>query len=203
MLRILDRTFTSPAENLAFDDSLLAAGRETLRFWESPVYFVVLGRSGKMESEVNLLACNSDGIPVLRRSSGGGTVLQGQGCLNYTLVLSLDRRPELMNVRASYRILLERIAQGLALPGLQVRHTDILFRDKKISGNAQRRTKGWLLQHGTLLYGLNITLMERYVLEPARQPAHRNGRTHREFVTGLSISAREIQEQIMSACRRF
>src|SRR5688572_3012189 len=115
MLRVLDRTLGSPEENLAFDDSLLEAGQETLRFWESPVPFVVLGRSGKVEEEVNVAACEEAGIPVLRRPSGGGTVVQGPGCLNYALVLSLADRPALRNVVESYRILLSCVARALGV----------------------------------------------------------------------------------------
>src|SRR5258707_9531024 len=127
MLRIVDRTLASPEENLAFDERLLDLGRETLRFWESPVHFVVLGRSGRVEDEVNIVECQAAGIPVLRRSSGGGTVLLGPGCLNYTLTLALARRPALANVPASYRILLNRVARALRVPGLEVHGTDILL----------------------------------------------------------------------------
>jgi lipoate-protein ligase A len=198
MLRVLDRTLGSPAENLAFDDSLLDAGHETLRFWESPVHFVVLGRSGRLEEEVNVAACEAAGIPVLRRSSGGGTVLQGPGCLNYALALSLAHRPALGSVPDSYGILLSRVARALRLPGLEVRGSDILLRGRKVSGNAQRRTKGWLLHHGTILHGLDVHLLERILPEPRRQPSHRGGRTHRQFVATLCMTTGELKQRVAS-----
>jgi lipoate---protein ligase len=202
MLRVIDRTFASPEENLAFDDGLLVeGGRETLRFWESPVHFVVLGRSGTLEKEVNVAACQAAGIPVLRRSSGGGTVLQGPGCLNYTLALSLASSPALTNVPASYGILLNRIARALRLPGLEVRGTDILLWGRKVSGNAQRRTGGWLLHHGTILHGLDGDLMERFLLEPPKRPAHRGSRTHRLFVTSLHIGSHDLKQRIASVSK--
>src|ERR671925_413734 len=101
MLRVLEWTFDSPEHNLAFDDTLLDSECATLRFWESRCHFVVLGRSGRPEQEVNMPACETAGIPVLRRSSGGGTVLQGPGCLNYALVLPLVDYAELLNVPRS------------------------------------------------------------------------------------------------------
>src|SRR5687768_653897 len=140
MLRIIEYTFPSPEENLAFDDRLLDEGCETLRFWESPACFIVLGRSGTVEEEVNVSACKAAGIPVMRRSSGGGTVLQGPGCLNYSLVLSLADRHALFNVPNSYSIILNRLARAIGLAGLEVRSSDILLRGRKVSGNAQRRT---------------------------------------------------------------
>jgi lipoate-protein ligase A len=198
-MHVVDRTFSSPEENLAFDDSLLGTGWETLRFWESPVPFVVLGRSGRAEEEVDRAACEWPAIPVLRRSSGGGTVLQGPGCLNFALVLSLEHRPELANVPDSYRVILSRVANGLRVRGLEVRGSDILYGGKKVSGNAQRRTRGWLLHHGTLLYRLDAGLMERVLLEPRRQPPHRAGRPHREFVTILPMSVGELKRRVVSA----
>ena len=198
MLRTIDRTLESPEENLAFDDRLLEEGRATLRFWESPVHFVVLGRSGKVEADVNVEACLAAGIPILRRSSGGGTVLQGPGCLNYALVLPLESFPALENVTASYAILLGEVARALGVVGLAVCGSDILQRDRKISGSAQRRTRGWLLHHGTILHGLDCELMERFLGEPDRRPVHRGNRTHRQFVAKLQMGAGEIKQRIGS-----
>ena len=99
-MQLRDHSFADPRDNLAYDDALLhLADREgfgeILRFWESPVYFIVLGRIGSREDDVDLGAAKADGIKVLRRSSGGGTVIQGPGCLNYSLILSKQNHPEI------------------------------------------------------------------------------------------------------------
>ena len=198
-MKVIDYTLESPEENLAFDERLLDEGCERLRFWESSTHFVVLGRSGKLDDEVNVAACKAASIPILRRSSGGGTVLQGPGCLNYALVLALAGRPALLNVAESYRILLNQIARALRVAELEVRGSDILFRARKVSGNAQRRTRGWLLHHGTILHGLDVSLMERLLLEPKRRPSHRQDRTHRHFVTMLDLSAEELKQRFLCA----
>ena len=93
-LELLDLTLPTPAENLACDEALLDAAEvgergEALRFWESPEHFVVVGYANKVATEVNVAACEARGIPILRRCSGGGTVVQGPGCLNYALVLRI------------------------------------------------------------------------------------------------------------------
>src|SRR6185503_18456412 len=99
-MNYLDFTLPTPAENLACDEALLdraesAGGPAFLRFWESPQPFVVLGYANKVAEEVNVEACRPLGVPILRRCSGGGTVLQGPGCLNYSLVLrSSDTGPQ-------------------------------------------------------------------------------------------------------------
>src|SRR4051794_13262168 len=101
-MHCLDLTYDSPAANLALDEALLDAceigGAEVLRFWESPKYFVVVGYSNKVDTEVNVSECRKRNVPVLRRCSGGGTVLQGPGCLNYSLILNFDTDPKLQTI---------------------------------------------------------------------------------------------------------
>jgi lipoate-protein ligase A len=78
-MKLLDLTLLSTAENLACDEALLDAaeagtGDEVLRFWEPREHFVVVGYANKVATEVNVAACETRGIPILRRCSGGGTV---------------------------------------------------------------------------------------------------------------------------------
>src|SRR5579885_3444321 len=107
-MHFLDLTLPSPAENLALDEALLLAadsgdGGECLRFWEWPTPAVVLGSGARLADDVDEPACSADSVPILRRSSGGGTVLLNRGCLLYTLVLSYERDPALADIRQSYR----------------------------------------------------------------------------------------------------
>src|SRR5262245_40400973 len=99
-MQSLDVTLPTLAENLALDEALLLEaeaghGGETLRLWEWPHPAVILGAGCRLADEVDEEACRRDGVPILRRSSGGGTVLLGAGCLLYSLVLAYDRSPEL------------------------------------------------------------------------------------------------------------
>ena len=76
-MNLLDLTLPSPAENIALDEALLDAaesggGGEVLRVWESPVHFVVLGAGCRAAEDVELERCAAEGVPVLRRCSGGG-----------------------------------------------------------------------------------------------------------------------------------
>ena len=86
---------------------------EVLRFWERPRPAVVLGAGCRLADDVHEAACRADGVPVLRRASGGGTVLLGPGCLLYTLVLDSERAPELAGIRSSYAFILGRVAEAL------------------------------------------------------------------------------------------
>jgi lipoate-protein ligase A len=200
-LSLLDATLSTPEENLALDEALLIeceeTSMETLRFWESPVHFVVLGVAGKIAADVREEECVRAGVPILRRASGGGTVLQGPGCLNFSLALSLEARPDLRDLRASYVHVLERTARALGISGLAHEGTSDLARNgRKISGNAQKRGRRALLHHGTILHGFDVALVERFLEEPEKQPGYRALRPHHEFLEDVRLPREEIAARI-------
>src|SRR5437763_15410382 len=120
----IPKTMRGDAEqNLAVEDALfqaLEAGSkaEGLRVWQSAAVVVVVGRSGAIGRDVEEEACAADGVRILRRISGGGAVVLGPGCINYSMLLSLERHPELRDVRASYRWILGYAIRALAVTGL-------------------------------------------------------------------------------------
>ena len=209
----LDVTLPALAANLALDEALLleaedqrqqpgTPGAEWLRTWEWPAPAVVLGAAGRPAQEVHEGACRRDGVPILRRSSGGGTVLLGHGCLCFTLVLAYDRAPELTEVSSSYRYILGRIAEALAarFPGIEPAGTSDLARaGRKVSGNSQQRKRRHLLHHGTLLYDFNPKRVEHYLPVPSRQPDYRRLRGHDDFLTNLPIAMEELKRCLRHA----
>lgn len=202
LLRV-DRAFADPQESLKFDEELLSAGQAVLWFWESTQECVVLGQSGYPERDARLDECRFAGIPVLRRVSGGGAVLLGPGCLNYSLVLPLGHFPECRNVRYSLEWIMGTMRRALGLPGLTCEGlSDLALYGRKVSGNAQRRTHAAVLHHGTLLYNFDPGRAELFLAEPCREPAYRAGRSHRNFLGKLPLSSAGIQRRIVEAwCR--
>ena len=205
MLQAITEPTGGPHEDLALDELLFEAVEderiaESLRLWECHQVTVIMGRFGVVRSEVYEESCLRDHVPLVRRTSGGGSVVVGRGCLNYSLVLSLDRRPELQNVTRSYGIILGRIASALDLPGLEVRGLgDLALNERKVSGSAQRRGRHALLHHGTMLYDFDLRLMECYLKKPARQPVYRRGRAHAEFAANLPLSGETIRARLARA----
>lgn len=204
-MRLLDLTLPTPEENLALDEALLdeaEACKEPsgiLRFWESDRPIVVLGRSSKAAEEAHLEACRADGVPALRRCSGGAAILAGPGCLMYGVVLSYDRHPELRSLDLAHRFVLSRLREALLplAPGVQLRGTsDLAIDEFKVSGNSLRCKRNHLLYHGTLLYDFDLPLMGTYLGTAPRQPAYRKERMHRQFVTNLPLTAVQLKEVI-------
>jgi lipoate-protein ligase A len=206
-VRLLDLTLPSPEENLALDDALLdeleeCDGEPVLRFWESDRHFVVLGPSCHLLHDVHIAPCEQDGVPVLRRASGGGTVLQGPGCLSYALVLPIGWHTDLANIRTTTRFVLDRIARSLhrwepatAFRGI----SDLAIDGMKISGNAQRRKRHSLLFHGTILHAMHGDVIARYLKQPARQPEYREERPHGTFLRTIDVPPKALKQAIAEA----
>jgi lipoate-protein ligase A len=202
----LDLTLPTAAANLALDEALLLEAEEgvageVLRFWEWPEPAVVLGAGGQLAADVDESACTADGVPILRRASGGGTVLLGRGCLLFSLILAYERDAALGDVNSSYRYILGRMAAALRPFAEHLEHvgtSDLAVGGLKVAGNAQQRKRQHLLHHGSILYSFDHSLMTRYLRMPAKQPGYRENRSHDAFVTNLPAD-RETLERLIRA----
>ncbi|HEY1171615.1 MAG TPA: lipoate--protein ligase family protein [Verrucomicrobiae bacterium] len=203
-MQLLDLSYPEPARNLACDEALLnwceAHQRPVMRFWESPVPFVVLGYANRVAKEVDKAACERAGVPVLRRCSGGGTVLQGPGCISYALVLPLDYAAELRSISDSNSYIMAKNANAIHLllsGAITVEgHTDLVWKGRKFSGNSQRRTKNALLFHGTFLLKYDLALVEQTLQMPLLQPDYRKQRSHTEFVANIPITGMGLKSAL-------
>jgi len=212
-MQYLDLTLPAAAENLALDEALLEEAEasrqpvETLRLWESPQPMVVVGRSSRLDAEVNCEACRVMGVPVLRRISGGAAIVAGPGCLMYAVVLSYQQRPELRGLSEAHRYVLDTITTALQsiTPGVRYRGTCDLVLDleesgggKKFSGNSVRCRREHFLYHGTLLYDFPLDTVGQYLTMPPRMPDYREHRSHDDFVANLPITADAIRQSLIT-----
>ena len=209
-MKYLELTFPDPASNLACDEALIEVLEQTqshagiLRVWEPSNHFVVLGYANKVLAEVDTEACEIRGVPILRRSSGGGAVLQGPGCLNYSLILPNDRA-DFESISGSYRFVLEhhrRFIEPLLGTPVQIQGTsDLAAGGQKFSGNAQNRKRRFILFHGTLLLDLDLGLVEACLRMPSKQPQYRRDRAHRDFLRNIHLGREEVCERLKGVWR--
>ncbi len=204
-----DISFLNPQENIAYDQVLWRMAEknntgEYIRFWESSKIFIVMGLTGQIAFDVHEIQAREDKIPVLRRSSGGGTVLQGPGCLNYTFILSKQKHPQVNDLRGSYEWISQKIVGALHKAGVESYFRPISDLatgpdEKKFSGNAQRRGKNYILHHGTVLYGFDLSLISRYLKMPKDIPEYRKARPHTDFVTNIPLDAPMFKDYLAQA----
>jgi lipoate---protein ligase len=216
-MRLLDLTLPTPPENLALDEALLNEAEcaaidgiethdqfETLRLWESPTTVVVAGSSTRVVEEVKLDVCAADNVPVLRRASGGTTIVAGSGCLMYGVVLSYKLRPHLKSIDQAHKFVLDSIAGALNQrienrSVVRAGTSDLAIGNRKFSGNALRCRRHFLLYHGTVLYDFPLAQVTKYQHLPSRQPGYRQQRSHDEFLMNLPISREQIRSALSDA----
>jgi lipoate---protein ligase len=189
MMEVVFWSAPAVADNLAIDDAVArsawATGLRQLRFWWGGPPAVVMGSSERPEQVVDAEACVRLGVEVLKRSTGGGSVLQTAGVLNYSLVTPA---PTSFDPKAGFRPGTDLICAILAAFGVVGRPegtSDVVVGDRKISGNAQARRWKALLVHGTLLVDFDYEVAEAVLKHPPREPAYRQGRFHRDFLIAL------------------
>ena len=203
----LDLTLPTIAENLALDEALLNdadAGlqpHETLRLWHATEPFIVLGRSSRVDDEVDREFAERKGIPIFRRVSGGATILADRGCMFYGLLLSLERRPQLRMLDVAHQFVMSRLLSALQPHASQIQFDgtcDLVVSQRKVSGNSLRLVRNWMLYHGTLLLDMDFHNLDRVLRHPPREPDYRHGRPHSQFVANLNLPAELISRSLRS-----
>jgi lipoate-protein ligase A len=171
------------------DDQVLKACALPLasEVWIPTTPMVVLGRGNKVEKEVNVHACVRDGIPILKRLGGGGTVLLHSGCLIVSLGLWVkefyanDRYFRLLNQSVIDCLNVELPQQAFDQRG----HSDIVQGHRKVAGTSLFRSRNFLLYQASILVDMQIDWIEKYLAHPSLEPDYRQGRRHRDFLTDL------------------
>ena len=215
MLR-LDLNLAAPAEQLAADEAILDCceaghGDETLLFWEPRETFVVVGYANKVATEVNVAACEKLSVPIFRRCSGGGTIAQMVGGLNYSLILRIHEKLPTRSISSANQFIMEKNRAAIesvflnsqlpsANSSISVHgHTDLCLGEKKFAGNSQRRRINFLLFHGTMLMNCDLSHIGDLLQMPSLEPDYRASRPHEEFVTNLNLPVEKVKAALAAA----
>ena len=147
--------------NMAIDEAILSEGISTLRLYKWKPSAISIGYFQSIEEEVNLHECRKQGVDVVRRITGGGAVYHDEhGEITYSVVCPQGLLPE--NILQSYKVICNSICHGLKFLGIEALHAginDIIVNGRKISGSAQTRRYGRILQHGTILVRTDVKKM--------------------------------------------
>lgn len=164
--RLLPMRVDDAFMSMAIDEALLKLNAEgkalnTVRFWRWSPSAVSLGCFQSVEREVDLGVAKKYGVDVVRRITGGGAVFHDHdGELTYSVVCRQGDVPD--EIIESYKLICGSLVRGFERLGLQAEFkpvNDVLANGKKISGSAQTRQWGSVLQHGTILISPNVRQM--------------------------------------------
>ncbi|MDI6642598.1 MAG: biotin/lipoate A/B protein ligase family protein [Candidatus Hodarchaeaceae archaeon] len=152
--------------SMAIDEAVLKLNAEgkspnTIRFWRWLPSAVSIGCFQSVEREVDLGVAKKYGVDVVRRITGGGAVFHDYGGeLTYSVVCRQEDVPA--DIIESYKLICGGLVRGFEQLGLRAEFkpvNDVQVNGKKISGSAQTRRWGSVLQHGTVLISPDVRRM--------------------------------------------
>ncbi len=179
----------SAAGNMALDEEIfkryLENGIGVLRLyrWQAPAF--TYGFSQDPQSRIDLGVCARDGVQVARRITGGGVLFHDHE-ITYSFVCSKSDLGEPQGVFVDYRNICSFLMRFYAALGLtagfalsqagfkersaphelcSVAHEkyDIVIGEKKIGGNAQKRNRQAVFQHGSIPCRINWDFARKYI----------------------------------------
>lgn len=156
----------------------------------TPDRSVVLGISGKPHQLVDVRRALDDGVRVIKRFSGGGTVIVDRDTQFVTLVMNAAAVPDLALFPRQIMEWTGTLYGGRPhgvfadMPGWQLRENDYVIGERKVGGNAQSISKDRWLHHTSFLWDFREETM-KYLTNPAKQPRYRANRSHSDFLAPL------------------
>lgn len=157
---------------------------------------IVMGISSKVEDLLNLEKLRERPIPVIRRFSGGGTVVVDHQTCFVTLICNMD----CVGVPGiPYQIIhwAGSLYSGMFDPGcFAVRENDYVLGERKFGGNAQYICKQRWLHHSSLLWDFHEDNMD-YLQIPKKAPQYRQDRDHTDFLCRLKDHLPSQEELIV------
>ncbi len=193
--RFIDFGLVDIRDMMAMDEAILKGdGGNTFFFW-TPKKSIILGFFQKAEVELNLEQCRD--YTITRRISGGGIAFSDDRCrqINYGVVGTIDNDLFPLDIIESYKQICGVLIDTLVHYGCNAAFrpiNDVVVDNKKISGNAQTRWEGKLLQNGTLLLDFDIEEMLRISNIPKEKFLDKKIASIREGLTWLD---RELGEE--------
>mgnify|MGYP001314940196 CR=1 FL=1 len=168
------------------DTQLMDSATNSFLLWIPNKTYIVLGASNKVESAVKKDAILKDNITVLKRKTGGQTVVLTPNNLIISAVIndtSIMKPKDVFNRFNKHIIgaIEKKHTQKFKTRGI----SDIALGEMKVLGSSMYRGKGYLFYHAVLNFDEPSTTFQKYLTHPKNEPDYRKGRTHHEFVTSL------------------
>lgn len=173
-------------QQLQWEEALLRADKRNwciLNQGSPPA--IVMGISGQIHQLIQIRKLEQKPVPLIRRFSGGGTVVIDENTLFITLIC----QTEALAVQPFPRPLMRWTAEEIYKPvfsdlSFQLQENDYAIGERKWGGNAQSIVKGRWLHHSSLLWDYCLDNMD-YLLIPPKTPYYRQGRSHQDFLCRL------------------
>jgi len=163
---------------------------------------IVMGLSGEAASLLDMERIRRDSMPVIRRFSGGGTVVIDENTLFISMIFSKDSGPRSTFPEPIMQWCHRLFQNAWKLPGFALIDNDYAINHRKCGGNALYIRKDRWLHHTSFLWDYCNQNMD-YLLIPPKQPAYRKERPHTEFLCRLKDYAPSMPQLIEQICQEM
>ncbi|CAH9069675.1 unnamed protein product [Cuscuta europaea] len=167
---------------------------------------VVMGVSGKPTELIEVNSVLQDKVPVIKRFTGGGTVIVDHGTIFATFICNKDAvpgvKPYPQPIMSWSSLLYGDVFRGIR--EFALRENDYVFGSHKFGGNAQSITKSRWIHHTSFLWDYAIHNMA-YLKFPKRAPDYRQARGHLDFICSMKefMSRPEFMGRTIDASRNY
>ena len=193
--------FLNMAIDEAVSESVAKGGNPTIRFYKWKPSAVSIGYFQSLNDEVDVEKCKTLGVDVVRRRTGGGAVYHdNKGEITYSVIV--PEKVLQLGITESYHEICGWVVKGLANLGITAEFkpiNDIIAGGKKISGNAQTRRNGVVLQHGTILYDVDVDTMFSLLKVPDEKIRDKLIATVKERVTRILDFTQVDEKEVCKA----
>eukprot|EP00742_Colponemidia_sp_Colp-10_P003058 GILJ01003261.1.p1 GENE.GILJ01003261.1~~GILJ01003261.1.p1 ORF type:complete len:252 (+),score=33.48 GILJ01003261.1:26-781(+) len=166
---------------------------------------IVLGVSGKPTELLHLDKVQRDDIPLIRRFSGGGTVITDENTIFTTFIINKSALPEVQLYPRPIMAWTGEFYKKVFGTAFSLRENDYCFGDKKFAGNAQTISRERWLHHTSFLWDYQSSRMQ-YLQLPKKQPEYRQLRGHDHFLCRLKdfVQSKEaFGSQLLAALHTY
>ncbi|AEM68915.1 lipoate--protein ligase [Mycoplasma putrefaciens] len=176
MINLLISNYHDPAINLAIEEYLTYNydSKDPIVFFWQNANTIVVGRNQNTFAEINLTEAWKDGVKIIKRNTGGGTVYQDLGNVCFSLIV--DNTTD----DVDYQKALQPIITYLNAKNIHAQFSgrnDMVIDGYKVSGNAQLKTNQKTLVHGTLLFDVDLTKIAKYLIVDPEKLKHQQIRS--------------------------
>ena len=144
--------------NIALEEYLLCKFPTTtifLLYVNAPS--IIIGKFQNTLAEINLEFVKDNNIKVVRRMSGGGAVYHDLGNLNFSFHTLLDSNDFMDFSKFTEPVV--KVLNNFNVPAKLEGRNDLLVEGKKFSGNAKLARNGKMIQHGTILFESEMSVL--------------------------------------------
>ena len=183
-MQVFESSSMDAALNAAYEESVFRRPElsEPLLMLYRNRESILFGRNQNPWAECEVGHCLGEGVTLMRRLSGGGTVFQDGGNLNYCFLL-----PRAAHNPARVLDVLRKALERIGVPDVCLRdHSSVYSGDRKISGTAFALNSRVALLHGCILVATDLGRLRTMLsLAPGKVVSGSYVKSNRVPVTSL------------------